>query len=133
MKKNLLAVGLALLCLISTHAQSYDTTTYYGKMNFIYNNLDRSLITTGLLKDYGIDFLNLENYNGKVLHDSNWVTLQDWRSLYATIYSEQVNSTAHLLYLDTLNRLFDKLSALGNPTNFIVSYYNYQGLDSNAV
>jgi hypothetical protein len=133
MKKYLLLVGLGMLCVIYSKAQGYDTTTYYGKNKFLYNNLDRSLISTGLLREYGIDFLNLENYTGKSLHDSNWVTLQDWRSLYATLYSQQVNSTAHLLYLDTLNRLFDRLSALGNPINFIVSYYNYQGLDSGAV
>ena len=50
-------------------AQTYDTTTYYGKMNFIFNNISHTQITTGLLRDYGIDFLNLDDYTGKVLHD----------------------------------------------------------------
>ena len=35
-------------------AQTYDTTTYYGKMNFIFNNISHTQITTGLLRDYGI-------------------------------------------------------------------------------
>jgi hypothetical protein len=43
-------------------AQTYDTTTYYGKMAYIFNNIDRTPITTGLLRDYGIDFMNLKIY-----------------------------------------------------------------------
>lgn len=55
----------------SSYAQTYgyDTTQYYGKMNWIYYNINTSLVTTGLLRDYGIDFLNLDNYTGSTLND----------------------------------------------------------------
>jgi len=39
-----------------------DTTQYDGKINDVFANINKTPITTGLLRDYGIDFLNLDNY-----------------------------------------------------------------------
>ena len=103
--KKIFLLLVSILFINICRAQTYDTTTYYGKMNFIFNNISHTQITTGLLRDYGIDFLNLDDYTGKVLNDSNYVTLTDWRQLYASIYSEQINTPATMLYLDTINRL----------------------------
>ena len=60
MKKLFLLMFCAIMIKTAT-AQTYDTTTYYGKMGYIFNNIDRTPITTGLLRDYGIDFLKLQN------------------------------------------------------------------------
>ncbi|MEO7046484.1 MAG: hypothetical protein ABI091_14330 [Ferruginibacter sp.] len=64
--KRLLFGFLLIAVTNSSFAQTngYDTTQYYGKMNWIYYNVNTSLVTTGLLRDYGIDFLNLDNYTG---------------------------------------------------------------------
>jgi hypothetical protein len=42
------------------------------------------------MRDYGIELLNLGNYNGSFLADSNYVGLQEWRLLYASLYSSQI-------------------------------------------
>src|SRR6266700_5149819 len=114
-------------------AQTFDTTQYYGKMNFIFQNVNTSSINTGMLRDYGIDFLNLDNYTGAMLNDSNFVGLTEWRLLYASLYSEKINNNAQLLGLDTLNRLFSNNSLLTQPINFTTLYYNYQSLIPNAI
>ncbi len=121
-----------LLCSIMSYAQSYDTTQFYGKNNFLFQHIDKSPITTGLLRDYGIDFQELDNYTGTALHDSNFTSLTDWRMLYRSIYSQQINSTAGLLYLDTLNKLFNQYGIVGQPISFVTLYYNYQSIDPNA-
>ncbi|HUZ57411.1 MAG TPA: T9SS type A sorting domain-containing protein [Hanamia sp.] len=131
MKKFLLLI-ISFIVISSLKAQTYDTTTYYGKMDFIFNNISHTQITTGLLRDYGIDFLNLDDYTGKVLNDSNYVTLTDWRSLYASIYSEQINTPVTMLYLDTINRLISQYALSNLPVTFTCLYYNYNVLDSNA-
>ena len=134
MKKYLFSILLSLIFFENSFAQSYDTTTFYGKMNYQFQYLNKSPITTGLLREYGIDYVNIENYNGLTLHDSNWVNLDDWRVIYASLYSQQiVISGNNLLYLDTVNRLLNKFSAPGNPINFVVAYYNYQGFDTNSI
>lgn len=132
MKKYFLLLA-GILIINICKAQTYDTTTYYGKMNFIFNNISHTQITTGLLRDYGIDFLSLDDYTGKVLNDSNYVTLTDWRSLYVTLYSGQINTPANMLYLDTINRRISKYALSNLPVSFACLYYNYNVLDSNAV
>ncbi len=133
MKKNLLLLlSICIINLSNAQTAPYDTTTYYGKMGFLFNNLNRTQITTGLLRDYGIDFMNLDNYNGKVLNDTNWVTLPDWRSIYATLYSEQIKTPTNMLYLDTINNLIGRFAQSNLPVTFTCLYYNFNVLDSNA-
>ena len=66
-------IGL-FLCIISSFAQSYDTTQFYGKNNFLFQHIDKTPISTGLLRDYGIDFQELDNYTGAALHNSNFTS-----------------------------------------------------------
>lgn len=131
MKKYFLLLA-GFLLIKTSNAQTYDTTTHYGKMNFIFNNISHTQITTGLLRDYGIDFLSLDDYTGKALNDSNYATLTDWRQLYASIYSEQINTPATMLYLDTINKLIGKYALSNLPVTFACLYYNFNVLDSNA-
>lgn len=109
-------------------SQSYDTTQYYGKMNYVFHHVNKSLIPTGILRDYGIEFLNLDNYTGTVLHDSNFVALDEWRMLYTSLYSSQINSNANMLYLDTVNRLINKYNYTDSAISFIGLHYNYNKL-----
>jgi len=133
MKKRFLVCVILLITHLGSRAQTYDTTQYYGKMNWLFANVNTAPITTGLLREYGIDFQHLDNYTGASLHDSNYTSLTDWRMLYASLYSEQINSNAGLLYLDTLNSLFNQYGVMGDPISFVGMYYNYQSLDINAV
>ncbi len=126
--------ALLLLAFSKTQAQTnYDTTTFYGKMNYTFAPLNKALINTGLLREYGIDFENPDNYTGKTLHDSNWVNLTDWRVLYASLYSQQITNASNLLYLDSVNKIISQSSMSNQPVSFVGLYYNFQGLDTNAV
>ncbi len=131
-KFTCLVLGMLFYALTS-QAQSYDTTSFYGKMNNLYSNINKAPITTGLLRDYGIDFQNLDNYTGTSLHDSNYTSLTDWRMLYGSLYSQQITSTASLLYLDTLNKRFSEYKVMGDPISFVTMYYNYQTINPDGV
>jgi hypothetical protein len=96
------------LFLNKSYAQSIDTTQFYGKMNYLFANIRKAPITSGLLREYGIDFQKLDNYTGVSIHDSNFTSLTDWSMLYASLYSQQICSSASLLYLDTFNSLFNQ-------------------------
>ena len=111
-KLTVLAVGILML-IMNAYAQTFDTTNYYGKMNYVFYNVDKTPITSGILRDYGIEFLSLDNFPGTMLHDSNYVSLDDWRMLYASLYSSQIKVNAAMLGLDTINRL------INNYTDFI--------------
>ncbi|MBS1736114.1 MAG: T9SS type A sorting domain-containing protein [Bacteroidetes bacterium] len=78
-------------------------------------------------------FLNLDNYTGSALNDSNFVGLDEWRLLYASLYSSHINSNGSFLGLDTLNRLFTSKSQTASPINLVTLYYTYQSFVPNAV
>jgi hypothetical protein len=46
-------------------------------MNYVFHHVNKSQIITGLLRHYGIEFLNLDNYTGAAFHDSNFVALDE--------------------------------------------------------
>jgi len=129
---RLFVMSILVLTIFETrlNAQSFDTTQYYGKMNYVFANVDKNQVSTGMLKDYGIEFLNLDNYTGTQMHDSNFVNLDEWRLLYASLYSSQVNVNSGLLYLDTINKLINKYSFPDQVITFACLYYNYNSLKS---
>ncbi len=133
--KKIFIVVLVLLSFGTTHAQTsnFDSTSFYANSNAVYGNLDKTKITTGLLREYGIDFINQDNYNGQNLHDSNWVNLTDWRVLYASLYSQQITNTSNMLYLDTINNRLNNFSTSNLPIAFVGLDYYFNGLDTNAV
>jgi hypothetical protein len=77
MKKNFLKVLLCsiTICLFlnsKTNAQYIVNgkevdTSFNTSMNHIFGNLDKSKIPFGLLRDYAMEFTNLENFNGLAL------------------------------------------------------------------
>lgn len=131
MKKICLLLSLILCWACQTLAQ--DTTSYYGKSQYIFQLVDRSQISSGLLSEYGVEFLNLANYNGTLLTDSNFVGLQEWRLLYASLYSSQIKSPANMLRLDSINNRVLNYIGINQPISFAALHYNYNSLRSDAV
>lgn len=121
-----------LLFLIKT-IKAQDTTSFYGKSQYIFEHVDKNQISSGLLSEYGIEFLELANYNGTVLSDSNYVGMEEWRMLYTSLYSAQINNNVTMYGLDTVNNRVLSYIALNQPISFSVLHYNYQSLRSDAV
>ncbi|MGQ7856651.1 T9SS type A sorting domain-containing protein [Pedobacter sp. WC2501] len=130
--KKLTLLLLTFFCCICTYAQQ-DTLTYYGKSNYYFEKLDKSQITSGLMSDYGIEFLDLESYNGATNNTGNFVGLQELRLLYASLYSSQINGNANLQPLENVNSILSNNIALNKPITFAVLLYNYQNMRTDAV
>ena len=70
---------LILFCLIfDAHSQS---TNYYDRMNHIFGAIDKTKVTTGFLKEFGVRLNQIESYNG-TMDTTNWVDITQWQSLY---------------------------------------------------
>jgi len=132
MKKALLCLVCMLTVLIGK-AQTPDTTTHYGLMNYVFANVNKTPISTGILREYGIDFADLSQYNGTALTDTNWVTLPDLRRVYNTLYSGQISTAANLIGLDSVNTIISTYASTSKPITFACLNYNYNYLDSNSV
>ena len=68
--------AILLLMSIVCNAQNFDSTSFYANSNFVYGSLNKTKITTGLLREYGIDFTSPDDYTGKILNDSKPKALQ---------------------------------------------------------
>lgn len=92
MKKLLLLSTLLLLC-FSINAQN---TSYSSHMQYVFGNIDKTKVTIGYLKDFGIRFSNIEACNGTIATD-NFVNKDDWHALYSSLYSMRVGTTIEYL------------------------------------
>ena len=88
-------------------------------------------MNTGILLDCGLEFLNMENYTGAALHDSNYVSINDWRSIYGSLLSSQFNGQISFTDFPTINAAVD--GATGTTVPFVSLHYNYQVLRPDAV
>jgi hypothetical protein len=70
-------------------------TTFNSAMNHIFGTLDATRIPYGLLRDYAMEFRNLENFNGTALVDSNKVDKGVFRQIYTTLATARMTASAY--------------------------------------
>ncbi len=126
--KKLLIITFFLCSYFSAFAQN---TAYYDRMEHVFGNIDKTKVTTGFLKEFGIRLNDVEAYNG-VLQNTNWVDKTQWQSLYASLYTMRVgtenqNMTAPNLVLRNLRTQKSKGEVL-----LAAQHYNYQQYKANA-
>jgi hypothetical protein len=71
------------------------STVFQDNMNVIYQYVDRTPVTTGLLLDYGLLLTDVAAYNG-TLQANNYVNRAAWSSLYASLFQMKFNNNASL-------------------------------------
>src|SRR5215210_493464 len=81
--------------------------SFSSRINYIFQHVDKNQIPTGMLTNHGIDFLNLNNYTGQQLHDSNYVGNKEWMAIYASLYSSQVRILSTLPAPDSVAARFN--------------------------
>ncbi len=70
---GLVLISMLLLYSNTSTAQTETDTTFFTQINYIFANLDKSKIPNGILRDFSMEFTNIENYNGSAtLADSNY-------------------------------------------------------------
>lgn len=105
---------VCLLSAASVNAQIEIDSSFRTAINNVFVNLDKSRIPYGILRDYAMEFTNLENFNGTTpLVDSNYVTGTVFWEVYNTLLTGRVNtSVIGLLRQDTLdNRWYNSRQA----------------------
>lgn len=62
---------LLLCCIQRSFSQNIPSTaeidnSFYNRMNYVFNPLEKNRVPYGLLKDFAMEFTDLERYNGSV-------------------------------------------------------------------
>jgi hypothetical protein len=75
-------------------------TSFNSAMNHVFGNLDKSKVPFGLLRDYAMEFTNLENFNGLTLTDSNKIDKGVLFQIYNTLATARVTTGAYTMLPD---------------------------------
>ncbi|WP_422355362.1 T9SS type A sorting domain-containing protein [Roseivirga pacifica] len=130
--KRFFLLLIALNCSVVTNlfAQSTDFST---KINHVFEHVDRGPVLTGLLWDYGFQFVDVLEYDG-VIRTDNYLGGAEWRGLYASLYSQAFNMNFSLSDLDSYNSVAKNQQSIdGETVNFMMLHIEYNKLKSNAV
>jgi hypothetical protein len=91
-------IFIFLLASSSGYAQTEIGTAFQTEMNTLFQNVNRTTVTTGLLKEYGMRFTDVGKLNG-VLITSNHCNRGVWSALYTSLYFMKFNNNVSLTNL----------------------------------
>ncbi len=141
MKKNICLLFVLLLGqLLGSHdsaAQTVvDNTVVRDALDYMFEDLDKSKVPTGLLLDYAVDLVDFPKYNGTELNDSNYVNESVYEEIMLSLHSASVSTS--MIPPPSIAIPSFKNSGTPNWVNlsFIVSKYNYikaSALDDNLI
>ena len=81
--KKLFTISAIMFVFTTLSAQSYDTA-YTNRINHIFQYMDKTKVTSGLLSDYGIWIVDPAAFNGTPA-DSNYVKIVAGKLLYLPV------------------------------------------------
>ena len=124
--KKITAILYFIFATIQLFGQNYTET-----INHIFQQVDKSKISTGILADYGVQVIDLGAFNG-IPADSNYVAMDTWKMLYGGLYSSKINGNATLFSTDTvINRISNQID--GASVSLAMMQFKYNKLNDNAV
>lgn len=95
MKKTVLSKLVVLagfLCLLSSTALGQQSDSFYLKITHLFQHVEPARVSTGLLKDYGLEFVNVADYDGTVSMSGNRVSEGTWDDLFTSVYTFRFNN-----------------------------------------
>jgi hypothetical protein len=112
-------------------SQNDPKAEFKSKLTVLFQALDKSKITSGLLADYAVELAEIAPFNG-VPSDTNYMDAPTWIKLYYSIYDAGINSRISLKTPETVSNLFQNATGSNNALPVAVMHYEYDKLDDNA-
>ena len=100
MKRVFLFIVVGLLMSVHLLAQN-PGQQFTDRMNHIFQYVDKSRITTGLLSDYGLMIVDPSYFDG-VPANSNFVSMDTWSFLYSSMFTSRINNNVSLTIPETV-------------------------------
>jgi len=130
MKTKITLISLFLTIVVGNTMAQDANQAYTDTMNAIFQQIDKSKITTGLLVDYGLQIVAPEYFNG-IPADSNYVDMDTWKMLYGGIYTSKINNNANLPLPETVFAAIDNTQSGAVP--LAMMHFQYNKLNDDAV
>lgn len=98
--------------------QTGDTTLWYRNKH-LFEKIDTTKISSGILLDYGYRFTDLDAYNGESPNDTNQSSFQVIEELNSSLYSSRICSAGDVL--PAPQQLYDAWKTHNNVNHFALS------------
>lgn len=131
MKKIFAILAFVGVCFIVL-AQEEPVEEIMNRFNYVFAEVNRSNVSTGLLSNYGIQPMELKYYDG-VPADSNFVDISIYKLLYAGIYNAKFNNNISLITPDELSDRVQNYSSDSGVIPVSVMHYQYNRFIETAV
>jgi len=99
--------------------------SFYLQMTHIFQHVDTTKVATGLLKDYGMDFADVINFDGIQVSDTNIVYSNIWNDLYTSLYTYRFTNAPVLISPDSVFNSQGSLAQAGNFVPLSLLFYQY--------
>jgi hypothetical protein len=120
------------LLLMASNVFGQNTNVFQDNMDVIYQNVNRTHVTTGLLKDYGLLLTDISKFNG-TRQANNYVNHPVWSSLYASLYFMKFNSNATLPAPNVVNSAVATYKTTDSSiVNLLALHFTYEQFKTNA-
>ncbi len=103
------------------------------RIKSIFQNVNLTSVTTGILSDLGADFAGIDNFDGTAMLDSNYTSPYVWRGLYASLITSQATAQASFTDFPTLNTRINNYLGGTRPVPMLLLRYYYHALRADAV
>lgn len=115
---------LSLFCILLTlNAQNVEENQEVRSyLDGVFQNLNKSKVPNGLLRDYAFELVNLDRFTGDQLENNNYVDRQIYELLLRTIRSSAVGTKP----FDNVENILTKQYSLGNKNTVSISGMAYQ-------
>jgi hypothetical protein len=111
--------------------QADPKASFKNQLTALFQPLDKSKITSGLLADYAVELAEIAPFNG-VPSDTNYVDASTWLKLYCSIYDAKINNLISLNTPETISNQFKNATGSNNAVPLAIMHYVYDKLDDNA-
>ncbi len=133
--RNKLYLWVAGLCLCVVYPASFclaqTSDAFRTQMNSVFQNVNPTPISSGLLWDYGLELTDATQYNGTIT-STNYVNLAEWRMLYSSLYTMRFNNNISMTAPATVNSQITSNGMLSTAHNIVALHVRYQKFRSNA-
>ena len=135
MKKTLLLLIMSSLGFYCPMAQTVEASyedTYATNISYVFENLDMSDVTTNLLVDRAVPFVEVDSFDGVQLLAYNKLEINRFGLLYATFFSAALDTSALLPHPDRYMNAKDSLQR-GDAIPLSIFHLDYHRFRKNAI
>jgi len=136
MKKKIEKLVLLFICLFCSISMLYaqnveENQEVRSYLDGMFQNLNKSKVPHGLLRDYAFELVNLDRFTGDQLEKNNYVDRQIYELLLRTIRSSAISTKP----FDNVENIFTKQYSLGNKKTVSISgmVYQYSAIRADAL